>query len=94
MNHAVEAYVGELKELREKVEVYEALLHKIQLNAEVTMNHDRMRILIGNICAWSYAHRCGNGEISEDERTCRIKFQFDRLLTTERNFGIIDSNVS
>lgn len=82
MNHAVETYVGELKELREKVEVYEALLHKIQLHAQVTMDHERVRILIGNICAWSYAHRCGNGEISEDEQKCRVRFQFNKLLDT------------
>lgn len=83
MKHAVESYEGELRDLREKVEMYESLLHKIQLHCQVTMDHEKVRTLVGNICAWSYAHRCGNGELSEDEQLCRIKYQFDRLLETK-----------
>ena len=65
--------------LREKVKMYEQLLHDIQLNAEVTMNGDNMRALIGNICSWSYAHRAGNGELSEREQQDRINAAFYKL---------------
>jgi hypothetical protein len=53
--------------MHDKVEVYEELLHTIQLHAEVTMRPEMVRMLLQRICAWSYAHRRGNGEI--DERT-------------------------
>jgi hypothetical protein len=69
-----------LPTLEEKVAVYEQLLHDIQLNAEVTMNDDQVRKLIGNICRWSYAHRSGNGELSEIEQDLRIAAAFRRLL--------------
>lgn len=71
----------ELEILRHKVATYENLLHSIQLNAEVTMNDKRLRQLIGNICNWSYAHRSGNGELSECEKNERIAKAFDKLLT-------------
>jgi len=65
--------------LREKVEVYEQLLHDIQLHAEVTMRPDAVRALVGKICGWSYAHRSGNGELSEKEQQVRIDHAFWNL---------------
>lgn len=82
MNLELERYAGELAELREKVQVYEQLLHKIQMNAEVVMDHEVVGDLITNICRWSYAHRCGNGENSEQEQDAIIRSAFDRLLVT------------
>ena len=64
---------------QEKVAVYESLLHDIQLNAEVTMNGDNVRKLISNICSWSYAHRSGNGELTEEEQQERINYAFRKL---------------
>jgi len=82
MNLEGERYVGELAELREKVQVYEQLLHRIQTNAEVVMDHEAVGDLITNICRWSYAHRSGNGENSEAEQDAIIRSAFDRLLVT------------
>lgn len=82
MNLELERYAGELAELREKVQVYEQLLHRIQMNAEVVMDHEVVGDLITNICRWSYAHRCGNGENSEAEQDAIIRSAFDRLLVT------------
>jgi hypothetical protein len=82
MNLELERYAGELTELREKVIVYEQLLHKIQMNAEVVMDHEVVGDLITNICRWSYAHRCGNGENSEAEQDEIIRCAFDKLLVT------------
>ena len=62
-----------------KIEVYETLLHRIQLHAEVTMDHEALGDLIKKICNWSYAHRRGEG-LSDAERSKLIKAAFDRLL--------------
>lgn len=66
--------------LSEKVATYEQLLHHIQLHADVTMNATAVHQLIVNICDWSYAHRVGNGELSDLEQNEYIKRAFDRLL--------------
>ena len=65
--------------LKEKVEVYERLLHDIQLHSTVTMRPEAVRALIAKICAWSYAHRSGNGELSEAEQQQRINQAFQEL---------------
>ena len=64
----------------DKIKKYEALLHDIQLNAEVVMNQERVKKLISNICKWSYAHRVGNGELTELEQEATIQRAFDNLL--------------
>lgn len=76
--------------MHQKVEQYESLLHSIQMAAAVTMNADRVRSLIGNICGWSYAHRCGNGVLSQSERQKLITRAFWKLGEVEpqqRLFG-------
>ena len=69
-----------MTDLREKVRIYEELLHKIQLHADVTMNEKAVRKLIANICDWSYAHRVGNGALSQEEQKEYVKRAFDKLL--------------
>jgi hypothetical protein len=69
-----------LKTDQEKIEVYERLLHELQMNAEVALNAEGVRRLIGNICRWSYAHRTGNGELSDEQQQELIDKAFDRLL--------------
>lgn len=64
--------------LDKKVRVYEALLHAIQL-CGVTHNTKRIQELISAIDAWSYAHRCGNGEISYSQQIDLIEGAFMRL---------------
>lgn len=82
MDLELERYSGELAELREKVQVYELMMHKIQMNAAVIMDHEVVGDFINNICRWSYAHRQGNGELSEAEQDNLIRQAFDRLLVT------------
>lgn len=67
--------------LKEKVEVYEQLLHDIQLHAEVTMDSVSVRLLIAKICNWSYTHRAGNGENSEAVQNKMINKAFWDLKT-------------
>ncbi len=65
--------------LREKVKVYEDLLHRIQLNREVTMDGEKVAMLLDRIGNWSYAHRQGNGEFSEREQRRLIDAAFWKL---------------
>ena len=88
MNLELERYAGELVELREKVGVYEQLLHKVQMNASVIMDHEVVGDLIRNICNWSYAHRRGNGEYSEAEQDAIIRQAFDKLLVTREPWRV------
>lgn len=79
MNNEVERYPGELRILREKVSVYESLLHNIQLFSVVTMDNQRLTQLIEIVNGWSYAHRSGNGELSELDQQSEINLWFDLM---------------
>lgn len=57
----------------EKVKIYEHFLHTLQLYAEITMEGDKVQKLIANACNWSYAHRRGNGEFSEEEQAALVE---------------------
>lgn len=70
---------NELSEAKNRINGYEKFLHAIQLNAEVAMDGNKVRKLIDRACTWSYAHRSGNGELSEEEQKARIDKAFDRL---------------
>lgn len=50
---------------KEKIAVYEQLLHDLQFHREVTMNHQAVVALLDKIGKWSYSHRRGNGEYDE-----------------------------
>jgi hypothetical protein len=70
---------SEIAQLRNKVNTYEDILHKIQMNADVVMNPGKVEKLIKGICDWSYAHRSGNGELSEQEQDERIALALNTL---------------
>lgn len=65
--------------LKEKVIKYEQFLHALQIHAEVTMNPTKIGKLINNACSWSYAHRRGNGELSEKDQREIINKAFEKL---------------
>ena len=64
---------------KDKIQKYEELLHKIQMCAEVTMDNEKLKRLISNICRWSYAHRAGNGVLTERQIKKNIKEKFNKL---------------
>lgn len=68
--------------MREKVQIYEQLLHDIQYHREVTMNNAAVTDLLNKIGNWSYSHRRGNGEYDEKAQQAMIDEAFWRL--TER----------
>jgi hypothetical protein len=61
---------------KQKIEMYEGLLHDINMFAAVAMNPEMTSKLIGNICDWSYAFRQGNGEFSDKEQQKLINDRF------------------
>ena len=59
-----------------KVEVYERLLHHLQGQIQVAMDPARVDAALQLICAWSYAHRCGNGAL---DNAAEIAHAFERI---------------
>lgn len=43
--------------LKEKVQIYEALLHRIQFHCDVTGRPEAVREIVRRVCNWSRAHR-------------------------------------
>lgn len=64
---------------KDKIEKYEELLHKIQMCAEVTMDNEKLKRLISNICDWSYAHRAGDGVLSQKQIKKNVELKFNKL---------------
>jgi hypothetical protein len=64
---------------KEKIAVYESLLHDLHFAAFVTMDNKILGDLLSKISAWSYAHRQGNGEFTDAEVQENIDKSFDKL---------------
>lgn len=64
---------------REQLEVCFSLLHKINIYSSITLDNERMGELIDAINAWSYSHRRGNGQFSEEEQQELVDKAFLRL---------------
>lgn len=58
--------------LKQKVRKYEDFLHAINY-AMVTCNQERVRKLCQNAFDWSYAHRVGNGEYTDEEQDAIVQ---------------------
>lgn len=84
---------NELLKLKEKVEVYEKLLHSIQMYACWTLDQPPLDHLMSIIFDWSYAHRCGNGELSDEEQNDLIDFQFERMKNHEWKKSCLNSGI-
>ena len=61
--------------MKQRIAVYESFLHAIN-TAQVAMNGERMMSLIGAADRWSYAHRQGNGELTQREQNKLINAAF------------------
>ena len=66
---------------KQKIDMYEAFLHKINLGI-VCCNNLMIQELVANADRWSYAHRSGNGEISDSQQDQRIYNMFQKLCDT------------
>jgi hypothetical protein len=67
--------------LKEKVAQYESYLHKINMFC-ISCNNDGIAELVKNADNWSYAHRVGNGELSDRKQQQAINNAFWKLLDT------------
>lgn len=56
-----------------RIDLYQLALHKIQFYREVSMDSDRLTILLDLIGNWSYSHRAGNGQLDNDELVKRAE---------------------
>lgn len=72
--------IAEIERLREELSVHHQFLHNLQMYAEVVMKPSAVQALISNACDWSYAHRMGNGEFSDEEQQRIIDRAFKKLL--------------
>ena len=61
-----------------KVQKYEEFLHAINY-AMVACNRERVEKLLSNAFAWSYAHRVGNGELTDQEQQAMIDRALEHL---------------
>ena len=64
--------------LRQKVEEYERFLHNINLMM-IAGSSKGIKQLLENADNWSYAHRAGNGEMSEEDQQEYIDRAFWKL---------------
>lgn len=75
--------------LKEKVQIYEQLFHKINMS-RIIFDHEKLLKLLDNIDRWSYAHRQGNGELSEKAQQELVNSNFWTLLDINSNKENID----
>ena len=68
----------------EKLKIYEGFLHKFQLYM-ACMNHQKCSEASDIIFYWSYSHRCGNGEYTEEEQQTAIDNQIIRMQSFIKN---------
>ena len=67
--------------LKDKVEMYEKFLHKINMYC-ITGNNEGIAELVKNADRWSYAHRLGNGEKSDKDQQKLIDLACKALCDT------------
>ena len=63
--------------------MYEAFLHKISM-ACTCMDNLAIQELVQNADAWSYAHRQGNGMLSDKKQQELINSKFFKLCNTPK----------
>lgn len=63
----------------EELEVYKDTLHALHFASSVTIDSKRVGDILNAISAWSYAHRRGNGELSDKEQQLLVETAFRKL---------------
>jgi hypothetical protein len=74
---AVKQSTASNEKLQRKVEVYEAVLRKLNAYGNLMVDHNKMRELMVTLMEWQYALR--DGEHTEYERQVCEQLAFDRL---------------
>ena len=68
----------------EKIEMYERFLHKINM-CMTSCNNNAIKELVENADIWSFNHRRGNGELSDEEQQKLIDTAFWKLCDTPKS---------
>jgi len=71
----------------EKIATYERYLHALSIMCTCVDNFG-VKELVTNADIWSYAHRVGNGELSDEEQQQAIDNAFWKLLDTPETDAI------
>jgi hypothetical protein len=71
--------ITEHNQLKTENEVFRRVFHHINTHFSITHNAGKMHEIIHAISSWSYAHRQGNGELSDEEQQELIDRKFDRI---------------
>lgn len=71
----------------EKIAIYERYLHALSIMCMCTDGFG-VKELVTNADIWSYAHRVGNGELSDDEQQKAIDRAFWKLCDTPETDAI------
>jgi hypothetical protein len=79
MNNEIEEFSGELAKLRKENEVFHDAFHYLHTHAQITMNYEKVTEMMSAISGWSYAHRSGNGELTEEEQQARVDLAFTKI---------------
>jgi len=66
----------DIEELKYRNSVLESLMHKVNLYHQVTLNTIKVREILDAMDMWSYAHRMGNGTLTDEQ----IKNNTDRAF--------------
>ena len=61
----------------EKCKVLQNFLHKSAL--AFNASEERAKEAVNIICNWSYAHRCGNGELTEGEQESIVESNYRKM---------------
>lgn len=70
---------SKIEKLESENEVFRAVFHYLHTHAQITMNYEKVTEMMSAISAWSYAHRCGNGEYSDEEQQELVDRTFERI---------------
>jgi predicted NAD/FAD-binding protein len=62
----------------ERLKIYENFFHQVNVYC-ITMNNEKLQDAVGLISSWSYAHRVGNGELSDSQQRKRVENVINKM---------------
>lgn len=57
---------------KEELALFRQLMHRIQMHYAITMDSEKVMEMLNLIAGWSYAHRVGNGQLTDEEQQHRV----------------------
>jgi len=66
------------QQMEKENEVFRQVFHYIN-NLSISSNNDKIRELISAISSWSYAHHCGDGQLTDEQQQDMVDQAFDKI---------------